>query len=166
MVLSGSTRRQIRIGGVLGRQPERKTCEWSIHMVEPGGKSKWRVGRTGSGIVTSRATEGVKDGRASKMGVISGEAIYVCGRSCQRFGRREPSYQPRTHFSVARRLASQHQSRVRFSVRPWLFAACRVPVTVTRLSNSPIPATLPVTPPNVCPTAVPKARCRCLPGSL
>jgi len=34
------------------------------------------MGWVGGGINTSRASEGVKDGSASKIGVVSGEAIW------------------------------------------------------------------------------------------
>jgi hypothetical protein len=63
------------ICGLLGRRPERKTCGWSVHTVESGGKGQRNVGCVGGETITSRASEGVKDGRVSKIGVVSGEAM-------------------------------------------------------------------------------------------
>ena len=65
----------MEVCSVLGRQPERKTYGWSIHTGEPGGIDQQNMGCVDGGISTSRASEGVKDGSASKIGVVSGEAI-------------------------------------------------------------------------------------------
>lgn len=65
----------MEICGILGRQPEQKTCGLSVHTGEPGEIGQRSAGCIDSERIASRASEGVKDGSASKIGVVSGEAI-------------------------------------------------------------------------------------------
>lgn len=118
------------------------------------------MGCVGGGINTSRASEGVKDGSASKIGVVSREAIWskVGGLAESR------SYRPWMQFLAVQRLASD--CLVTSSIPSVVedFSARRV--FAARLPN-PIPTTVTVSPlQNVRPAVDPKAPRRCLPGSF
>lgn len=148
----------MEICGVLDRQPERKICGWSIHAGEPGGKGWLSLSCVDGETVTSRASEGVKDGRASKIGVVSGEAMVQLAFSGSR------SYRPRNQFAVVQRLALHNSVRSSiFGVVKIYFPARRV--FSTRL-HSPIPTTVPCTLQNVRTTVDPKTPCRRLSRSF
>lgn len=74
-------------------------------MGEPGEMDQLSTGCFSGGIITSSASEGVKDGSASKIGVVSGEAIWLKSTTTKGLAETR-SYRPHMQFPAVQRLAS------------------------------------------------------------
>lgn len=131
---------------------------------------QWKMSYTGDRIITSRANDGVKDGSASKIGVVSWEAMLFQGvpgyqRNCWKPQLRSCRRAASIGFRPIERLASDGRPRVQSPVRTVLFLTltrlCRLTERIRRVRLTTVTLLQ-----NVRPTVGPKERCRCLLGSF
>jgi len=74
------------------------------------------MGWVGNGTITSRASEGVRDGSASKIGVVSGEAIWSKLATTSKVWWKTDLIDPGTNSPWPNGLLPTARSRVRFLV--------------------------------------------------